>query len=1448
MQHVPFRDQRKNLIRRAALETLESRRLLCSSHYDPIAFPAPEWKDSIEQDFADTRNSEGGPEAVSIVWTNKGVYSGASDSRFDDVFGTSATAAEAVVQAALDAWENVITSFNRDDGSSTLQVSITMTTALGTGGAGGPASTAPADGKPRTGSITLNAGNNSADPNDDNGWFLDPTPNDYSEFQGDIINAFSGNRTSVVGGDLYSVVAAEVTHSLGLISAKPGSSSFSGYRLETSGFNTFTGVADNAEGGGNKGFFYTFDGPTIDHLMTSYNSGDSDADSWGNVIHTAGGTADISYNGRTWRGTEDDGNAGSDGERNLPSYVTANIFKDAYGYTIADPAKFGTMYSVRDQNTNVINVRGADNSNDTISITRSGNTLIVSVDLPQDVPGSHAQPGAVNAPAWTTEYSIFEAAQINVFPGTGNDTIVLSADLNATPVLVVGAAGTDKLQIVGNAGYDSFSTPGFGEINTTSAQVAYTGIESLEIFTGDGNADIDLPSVIASSARITGGPAAQTINFGRLDIGTPTVIDLGNGNDILNFATGDGVNPVRSPVTIFGVGGDDVINIAPSDFASTVITQPVTIFGDAGNDTLVLGSNNADSIDVNLTFDGGTHVGGTGDRIVINDTAVPYNVRYDIAPSTITRDGFNLPRTTSFTNTEGITINAGSGADTVAVSNGVGPFINAFGNNGNDNFIVGGGNLSGTFPQNFNGGAGTDQITFDDHLDTTNRIWDVKPNEVIFGGLISLFTTAFESVGILAGTGADEITFAGQINQALNIDAGGGSDTFILGFQNSVTFFNPVTLVGGSQGTTFNINDAQVYFFASLLMDGGNGFNYLNVNIPNATNFILGEGYFRRDGGSTAPFSYTNINTKTFNGNALNNVYTVYSAGSDFGTFTLNGNLGDDSFLLAPQPSGYTFKNLTLNGNQGTDTYVYDATALSEANSYTVGTNFITRQIGGFGSETVTTASMNTITLTCGGGDDSIFMSQYSAGIPVTVNGGLGDDVCNFGGNDVAANITSIPSFLFNGNEGIDTFNLRNGTPNNSFTYGIPGNTTLQLSRSLPSPYFISLEYYNTEQKHVYAGPAVDVMNITAFASGELSFHGGAGDDTMNLPTSSDFIGRRVNFFGDAGTLNRITQSSNTKNTPTTMHVYQNSIGAFPGDNFFAAGGSVHFDSVQTMALRMGTGADTAYIEPNPIARINLSGDLPFLPGDQLNLALAATTNLVFSGSGANGSMTSSDRATITYTGFEVGPTIDDIAPAVVSAEINLDGAPGFAEGVIRQSLDVQFSEDVSALLSAESLQLDNLTTGQTIPSTNIAVEYLAATNTARFTFPGYENGVLPDGNYAGMILQGLPDAFGNSLPAAVNFGFFFLNGDANHDRAVNINDFAILASRFNLPGTFSQGDFDYNGVTNISDFALLASRFNTSLPAPANLPRQSGESLRPERGVFSQVAVEEDELVGLVG
>ena len=182
--------------------------------------------------------------------------------------------------------------------------------------------------------------------------------------------------------------------------------------------------------------------------------------------------------------------------------------------------------------------------------------------------------------------------------------------------------------------------------------------------------------------------------------------------------------------------------------------------------------------------------------------------------------------------------------------------------------------------------------------------------------------------------------------------------------------------------------------------------------------------------------------------------------------------------------------------------------------------------------------------------------------------------------------------------------------------------------------------------------------------------------------------------------------------------------------------------------------------------------------------------------------------------------TQDRIPPTVARAVFNF---------LTSQSVQVTFTQNVGASLTPADVQLQNLTTGAFIPAGSMAVTFNTSSNTATITFPGLANAILPDGNYRLTLLAaGITNGAGQQLDANrdgtggdnFTFDFFFLNGDANRDRAVNLQDFNILAANFGAsPRTFAQGDFNYDGVVNLQDFNILAGRFGQSLAAQAVAP-----------------------------
>jgi hypothetical protein len=182
---------------------------------------------------------------------------------------------------------------------------------------------------------------------------------------------------------------------------------------------------------------------------------------------------------------------------------------------------------------------------------------------------------------------------------------------------------------------------------------------------------------------------------------------------------------------------------------------------------------------------------------------------------------------------------------------------------------------------------------------------------------------------------------------------------------------------------------------------------------------------------------------------------------------------------------------------------------------------------------------------------------------------------------------------------------------------------------------------------------------------------------------------------------------------------------------------------------------------------------------------------------------------------------IDNTPPTVTSRNFEYE---------TRQALNYTFSEDVSASLSTADLQVQNLTTGTFVPAANVSLVY--AGGVARFSFVGLPNNALADGNYrATLLAPGITDASGNPMAANHVYDFFFLNGDANRDRHVDVSDLGILATSWHVtPRTFSQGDFNYDGTVDVSDLGILATSWSRSLPAPSPALARGATDVSPTR------------------
>lgn len=228
----------------------------------------------------------------------------------------------------------------------------------------------------------------------------------------------------------------------------------------------------------------------------------------------------------------------------------------------------------------------------------------------------------------------------------------------------------------------------------------------------------------------------------------------------------------------------------------------------------------------------------------------------------------------------------------------------------------------------------------------------------------------------------------------------------------------------------------------------------------------------------------------------------------------------------------------------------------------------------------------------------------------------------------------------------------------------------------------------------------------------------------------------------------------------------------------------------------------------------------------------------------------SNHTATFTYTGSGSGllpdgsynvtllaAGISDAAGNVMVNDVNsvitVDRTPptvsvgSFNQNTLPHRFVFTFSENVSASLGTNDLQVVNTTTGQTLPHSAFSLSYDSAQNRATFTYTA-NNGRLPDGAYQVTLLRtGVSDAAGNLLatdgvlnftidltpPTASWGGFsqsqvphrFAYSFSENVGPSIDTSDLRVTNTATNQVLPSSAFNVSYNGATNTATFTYTA-------------------------------------------
>lgn len=930
-----------------AVEQLEPRRLLCALPHEYLD-PAPVFDPRIERKVS--ADARGSGDAVSIVWTNRGTVGDG----FASTFGANAATARNVIDRVLLDWSNAITSWNRADGTTTLQVSISMQgSGTGWGAAAGPAGSGmPADGKPRTGSMTIMRGNDTTGDGlgDGAGWYLDPRPADSAEFLGNIINAFSGRPTSTTSNfDLYTVASLELTHILGLITGPTGSP-FNSYKLFTSGYTSVLTAPDTAEAGsgntGSLGYFAKFDGPTIDHLMTT-NNGGSGGSNWGSPIHTAGPGSTV-INGVAWYGTDDSGNAVYDQARYLPNEVVLRMLSDAYGYSIVDPTTLPSFHAQLDISTGRLTVRGRDASNDIISVMQVGTKLRVSVDLGADVPGSGALPGAGDLPAYVSEFDLVNVNSIFIDGFGGNDNITVDV---ARPATVEGGAGADTIRVASVA-------------HGTSNIAIRGGADNDQLYAGYNN------NLDAIDADVT--------------------LDGGFGDDTIWYE--DAFNPVASTYSINGNyltrGGMFTVYHSNSEAVRAYLgsngniasifeaTVPTSIFGGNAADQFIVSSvsNTLVPFYHPLIVDGG----GGQDTFDVRDTGQSNPSVYYLSSNTLERAGSAVM---TFNAMEVFKLTATGATDEIRVrSTGSNVVYNLFSGANSDRIYIGDG-TSGKRMNPIDGaiaidgqGGNSDQVNFYDQDNASAATYTAGATSVYSNESAQISLANVEEAWFYGGTTGDTFNITPSSVIEYHLDGRGGTDTLNL---NSAGATSPTQTPTSSSSGAWTFGNREPVYYTSIESNGsaptnnpptisslsaspasitiGSSSTLTANGVADSDGTILIVYFYRENNGiagfqtddlfmpsdSTAPYTCTfnstglPAGTYTFYSRALDNGNALSNVVSTTVTVTAPGNLAPTISSLTSSSSSVIAGNafrLTATGVNDPDGSVSDVRFFRETN------------------------------------------------------------------------------------------------------------------------------------------------------------------------------------------------------------------------------------------------------------------------------------------------------------------------------------------------------------------------------------------------------------------------------------------------------------------------------------------------------------------------------------
>ena len=1357
------------------------------------------------------------------MWTNRND----SGNGFNAAFGGQAALARQVVDAALNAWERVITDFNWPDNpdDNTFEVEITVDT--GSTGCGGAADTgADDDGVPQDGDFELGAGG-TCGPNNNLAWWLDPTPNDSAEFRGEIANAFALNATplGLAAGrhDLFTVVVVEMAHLLGISGDEDFL--FEDLNDNTPPF-TDTGQDDAAY---DVGTLWVYDFGGVQVLFTDNNGGNG-GDDTDEPLHVAEPVLAnlVNQGGKTFYGAQDVGNATYErGRRYLPSRLLARVMDEIYPYDIVMPERFGTAYANFDSVTGDLLLRGGSNgegiyfstspSNDTFTLTRDGNNLRVEVEIGSPVPGTGAD---------TTLTSFFNFADIQsisiqtssdpnvVIDSTGDDTFIF--DFSAGPIIpaggitVDGGTGSNALFVLGSSVPQTYLLDS-STITVGSGLINYDNIEVMRIVaeaaTTNNSIRVDSTPSDLLDLVITGSNGDDIILIEGHHAATVTQINTRDGFDQVYFSfVSSNLDDVEGFIVVEGGGdgNDDELRVFDSqDVTDNVYLLGTGVFGTGTverNTSLVIQYNNLEFVEVR---------GGRGD------------------------DLFDARNTTTGTPVD---LHGGFGDDDlIADSNGSGPGGVV---DGIDSLLT------------FDGGVGHDTALLNDIGDSTADQVTVTDTQVgndtgdTFFGVDGAFRYEdIEQLNIDMGRPGDVIRVKStDPGTPVFIDGGLGNDQF---FVNS--FDAPDKRTGNTDGIRSHLLLLGSQGDDLLLVDDSAGTDDDLVTITDTeVGHAPGDNYFG-PGGHVTYDSMVTLAVLSGEGTDAMNLQSTHPLTAT----QLRGGAGDD-LLLVDSNGGDLLGTVDLirsavilNGEAGDDHIVLQDSSDAAADVITV-THIQVGSAPGdtyFGAGGSLSYIAERIEIFGTSDDDTVTVTATAAGTRTEVLSGEGNDVIlvdsNAGG--AAGDLNGVKSTLvLLGGPGNDQVLLEDSSDPLVNTAGV----TLDTVGAVPGDNFFgpggSLEYGELEFLVLRAGTAGDNFFVISTGAPTVIL-AGDGNDVVIVDSNgaggggvADLITHPLGVGGGAG-LNILRVGDEGDASDNLLTMTDTALGDTPDDTFFGPGGRIAYTDLSNIDITFGSGDDALYLQSTAPATANVTvlggpGDNRFLldsngeqPGGTVDLIRSQVLVAGNPGSQSRVEMNDADDTTGDRVSIQTdGPKMGRVGHIPLDTYFGVGGRLQYAQ---ISEVVVRTGDTAGDLILAE---MSNTLTGavirvdgndpETAPGDTLMINLAGVGNPVQIV-SGPSSGLFTSSNHTSFYYQEIETVnVAGAMPPMVPLG------DTDADGDVDIDDLNNVRNNFGSGGPAALGDTDGDGDVDIDDLNNVRNNFG----ANNNAPLQTTQTLDP--------------------